>query len=115
AFAPCPRGLEDALHAELDALGYGGLRKDRAGCHFQSDWSGVLKANLYSRLATRILVQVAHAPVQNEDDLLALARDTEWERWFGPEQTLRVDTSAVRSPMQSLQYCNLRTKDGICD
>ena len=114
-FAPCPRGLEDALHAELQALGYQGLRKDRAGCHFEADWTGVLKANLYSRLATRILVRVAHAPVRTEDDILALARDTEWERWFGPEQTLRVDTSAVRSPMQSLQYCNLRAKDGICD
>ncbi|MFM7010272.1 MAG: class I SAM-dependent RNA methyltransferase, partial [Betaproteobacteria bacterium] len=33
----------------------------------------------------------------------------------GAEHTLRVDTSAVKSPMQSLQYCNLRAKDGICD
>lgn len=114
-FAPCPHGLEEALYAELEALGYQGLRQGRAGCHFESDWSGVLKANLYSRLATRVLVQLNQAPVRHEDDILALARDTEWERWFGPEQTLRVDTSAVRSPMQSLQYCNLRAKDGICD
>lgn len=114
-FAPCPQGLEAALHAELQALGYQGLQKGRAGCHFQADWTGVLKANLYSRLATRILVQVAHAPVQREDDILTLARATPWERWFGSEQTLRVDTSAIRSPMQSLQYCNLRAKDGICD
>lgn len=114
-FTPCPLGLEDALHAELDALGYQNLRQGRAGCHFESDWTGILKANLYSRLATRVLVRLAHAPVRGEDDILALARDTEWERWFGAEQTLRVDTSAVRSPMKSLQYCNLRAKDGICD
>ncbi|NLG55718.1 MAG: class I SAM-dependent RNA methyltransferase, partial [Rhodococcus sp.] len=94
AFAPCPMGLEEALHAELEALGYGGLIKARAGCHFEADWMGILKANLYSRLATRVLVRVAHAPVRTEDDILALARDTEWERWFGSEQTLRVDTSA---------------------
>ena len=114
-FAPCPLGLEEALHAELMVLGYQGLRKGRAGCHFESDWAGVLKANLYSRLATRVLVRLAHAPVRHEDDILALAHETEWERWFGPEHTLRVDTSAVRSPMKSLQYCNLRAKDGICD
>lgn len=114
-FAPCPRGLEDALHAELEALGYADVRRDRAGCHFRADWTGVLKANLYSRLATRIMVQVAHAPVRTEDDILALAHDTAWERWFGPDDSLRVDTSAVRSPMRSLQYCNLRVKDGICD
>ncbi len=114
-FAPCPHGLEAALALELQALGYASVRAGRAGCHFQADWPGVLRANLYSRLATRILVQVAHAEVRTEDDILELARQTEWERWFGPEHSLRVDTSAVRSPMHSLQYCNLRAKDGICD
>ncbi|KAB0542824.1 hypothetical protein F7P85_11185 [Kerstersia gyiorum] len=114
-FASCPQGLEAALEAELQALDFVEVRQGRAGCHFESDWRGVMRANLYSRLATRILIQLAQAPVQTEDDILALAVDTEWEQWFGPEHRLRVDTSAIRSPMQSLQYCNLRVKDGICD
>lgn len=114
-FAPCPQGLEEALAAEMQALGFDDAQPARAGCRFHADWTGVLRANLYSRLATRILVQVAHGPVRHEDDILELAQDTPWERWFGAEQTLRVDTSAIRSPMQSLQYCNLRAKDGICD
>jgi putative N6-adenine-specific DNA methylase len=114
-FAPCPMGLEEALAAELTALGYDNVEPTRAGCHFEADWWGVQRANLYSRLATRILVRLGQAPVQREDDILELAQSIAWERWFGPEHTLRVDTSAVRSPMQSLQYCNLRAKDGICD
>lgn len=114
-FAPCPQGLEEALTAEMQALGYDDAEAGRAGCSFTADWAGVQRANLYSRLATRILVQVAHAEISHEDDILDLARDTPWERWFGAEQTLRVDTSAIKSPVQSLQYCNLRAKDGICD
>lgn len=114
-FAPCPMGLEEALAAELTALGFENVQSTRAGCHFEADWWGVQRANLYSRLATRILVRLGQAPVQHEDDILELAQSIAWERWFGPEHTLRVDTSAVRSPMQSLQYCNLRAKDGICD
>lgn len=114
-FAPCPMGLEEVLAAELTALGYENVQPVRAGCHFEADWWGVQRANLYSRLATRILVRLGQAPVQREDDVLELAQSIAWERWFGPEHTLRVDTSAVRSPMQSLQYCNLRAKDGICD
>lgn len=114
-FAPCPLGLEEALGAELSALGYEQVQTTRAGCHFVADWWGVQRANLYSRLATRILVRVGQAPVQHEDDILELAQSIGWERWFGAEHTLRVDTSAIKSPMQSLQYCNLRAKDGICD
>lgn len=114
-FAPCPQGLEQALADELRAIGFADAEPARAGCRFQADWDGVLRANLHSRLATRILVRLAHAPVRTEDDILALAQATAWERWFGPRQSLRVDTSAIRSPMQSLQYCNLRVKDGICD
>ncbi|HUG57396.1 MAG TPA: THUMP domain-containing protein [Candidimonas sp.] len=114
-FTPCPQGLEEALVAEMQALGFEDAVPARAGCRFHTDWTGILRANLYSRLATRVLVEVAHGPAHHEDDILDLAMDTPWERWFGAEQTLRVDTSAIRSPMQSLQYCNLRAKDGICD
>jgi putative N6-adenine-specific DNA methylase len=114
-FASCPQGLEEVLTIELQALGFADAQAGRAGCHFHADWTGMQRANLYSRLATRILLQVAQGPARNEDDILELARSTPWERWFGPEQSLRVDTSAIRSPMQSLQYCNLRAKDGICD
>ncbi len=114
-FTPCPHGLEEALAAELNALGFDDVRPGRAGCHSRANWSGIQRANLYSRLATRVLVQVAHGAVRTEDDILDLAYNSPWERWFGAEHTLRVDTSAIRSPMQSLQYCNLRAKDGICD
>ncbi|OZI30362.1 DNA methyltransferase [Bordetella genomosp. 10] len=114
-FTPCPQGIEEALTAELQALGFDDAEPGRAGARFTTDWHGVQRANLYSRLATRVLVQVAHGPVQHEDDLLELAYATPWERWFGAEHTLRVDTSAIKSPMRSLQYCNLRVKDGICD
>ena len=114
-FAPCPQGLEAALTAEMQALGFDDAAPGRAGCAFSADWAGIQRANLYSRLATRILVQVAQAPMYEDDDVLELARATPWERWFGPEHTLRVDTSAIRSPAKSLQYCNLRAKDGICD
>lgn len=114
-FTPCPHGLEDALELELQALGFDDATADRAGCRLSTNWTGIQRINLYSRLATRVLVQVSQARIHNEDDILALAQDTPWERWFGAEQTLRVDTSAIRSPMKSLQYCNLRAKDGICD
>lgn len=115
AFATCPQGLEEALSKELQHLGFKEISAGRSGVYFQCDWLGMMKANLYSRLATRILLQVAQAEVQHEEDIYALALRTPWEHFFGPEHTLRVDTSAIRSPMQSLHFCNLKAKDGIVD
>ncbi len=114
-FASCPRGLEQVLAKELTDIGLAAVQGAQAGCKFQGNWSDVWRANLYSRLATRILVQIAHANIRGEDDLRALALQTPWEQWLGAEKTLRVDTSAIRSPMKSLQYCNLLVKDSICD
>jgi putative N6-adenine-specific DNA methylase len=114
-FASCPRGLEQALSDELSKIGLTGVQPAQAGCRFHGNWFDMWRANLHSRLATRILVQLAHGRVAREDDLRALALSVNWERWLGPEKTLRVDTSAIRSPMQSLQFCNLLVKDSICD
>src|SRR3546814_8527774 len=68
-FAPCPQGLEEALTAEMRALGYEYAEPARAGCRFHADWTGVQRANLYSRLATRILVQLSHGPAATENDI----------------------------------------------
>lgn len=115
AFATCPQGLEDVLSQELKHLGFAEVESSRSGVYFKTDMLGVMKANLYSRLATRILFQVAQAEIHSEDDIYQLALATAWEHYFGPEHTLRVDTSAIRSPMQSLHFCNLKAKDGIVD
>ncbi|MDK7178741.1 THUMP domain-containing protein, partial [Micrococcus luteus] len=63
AFATCPQGLEEALSKELQHLGFKEISAGRSGVYFQCDWLGMMKANLYSRLATRILLQVAQAEV----------------------------------------------------
>lgn len=115
AFATCPQGLEKALSEELKHLGFSEVDVGRSGVYFKTDWLGMMKANLYSRLATRILLQVAQGEVHSEEDIYQLSHNTAWEHFFGPEHTLRVDTSAIRSPMQSLHFCNLKAKDGIVD
>ncbi len=114
-FLPCPAGLEPALLAELQALNVHGLKAGRGGVHAEGDWTEVMRLNLESRIATRVLVQVAQARIRDEQDILPLARSVDWESWFGPGHRLRVDTTAIRSGVPSLHYANLRVKDGICD
>ena len=58
-FAPCPRGLEAALADELTALGASACRITGGGVAFAGDAVLAMAANLHSRIASRILMQVA--------------------------------------------------------
>lgn len=114
-FATCPRGLEPLLAEDLAAAGAHDIRNVPGGVHFAGDWACCYAANLHSRIATRILWRVAEGPYAREDDIYRLAYDTPWSRWFGAAQTLRVDVTAIKSPLNSLEFITLRIKDAVCD
>jgi putative N6-adenine-specific DNA methylase len=114
-FAPCPRGLEEMLAAELGAIGAGVHGWLPGGVRFEGDLRTGMQANLHSRIASRVLQEVATQAYRDEDDLYRIAHDTEWERWHGAEATLRVDIASTGSQLQSLQFAMMRIKDGIVD
>lgn len=114
-FAPCPRGLEAPLAAELTALGAAYVAAADGGVAFSGPREIALHANLESRLASRILWQVAHGRCRSDDELYRLARDVDWPAHFDARRTLRVDVAATRSPLASLEFATLRVKDAVCD
>ena len=114
-FAPCPRGLEEVLATELAGLGVAAPQVTGGGVAFAGSFELVYRVNLCSRIASRVLWRVAGGPYSSEQDLHALARATEWERFFDATQTLRVDLVATRSPLKSLKFATLTVKDGVCD
>jgi putative N6-adenine-specific DNA methylase len=114
-FAPCPRGLEPFLMEELTALGARTPRQINGGVAFQGDWAVAFRANLESRLATRILWQVGFGRYRREEDIYKLAYSVTWAKWFSADQTMRVYVTARRSPLKSLEFITLRIKDAVCD
>ena len=117
-FLPCAGGVEELLADEVHGLtGLAGqdLLTLRGGVRVRGDWAVALRLNLWSRLAQRVLIELAHGPYRHEDDLYALAADVAWESWFSPRQTFRVDITAQASPLRSLNFATLRVKDGVAD
>ena len=114
-FASCPRGLEALIVEDLTAAGVKDLKSIPGGVHFAAEWPACYAANLHSRIATRILWRVAHGRYAKEDDIYKLALDCAWPTWFAAAQTIRVDVTAVKSPLKSLEFITLRIKDAICD
>jgi 23S rRNA (guanine2445-N2)-methyltransferase len=115
-FLPCAAGVEPLLEAEVRTIVPGAqVRAARGGVALAGDPHEVMALNLESRLAQRVLVEVAEGPYRDEDDLYALARAVAWSDWITPRQTLRVDSTAQKSPLRSLNFAALRVKDAVCD
>ena len=114
-FAPCPRGLETVLAQELRELNAAEIRIANGGVHFSGDIRLCYTVNLESRIASRVLWQVAHERYQNEKDVYQVASAVAWETWFDPALTIRVKVDALRCPLNSLDFVTLRIKDAVCD
>src|SRR3954451_11002384 len=117
-FLPCAAGVEDLLADEVHALtGLAGeaLLVAPGGVEVHASWRDALRLNLHSRLAQRVLVQLAHAPYRAEDDLYQAASAVAWEAWFTARQSFKIQTTAEHSPLKTLNFAALRIKDAIAD
>jgi putative N6-adenine-specific DNA methylase len=114
-FLPCPGGVEALLADEVLRITGRKAETTRGGVWVDGDERTAMQLNLESRLATRVLWPLTDGPYRDEHDLYALARSVAWEHWITPEQTLRVDVTAMRSPLTSLNFAALRIKDAVCD
>jgi 23S rRNA (guanine2445-N2)-methyltransferase len=114
-FATAPRGLEPLLQKEISSLGGTNAIVVPGGVAFAGTWETCYRANLWSRVASRVLWKVHEFRYRNEDDVYAATKALEWPRYFAVERTLRVNVAAQKSPLKSLEFATLRIKDAVCD
>ncbi|WP_035059592.1 THUMP domain-containing class I SAM-dependent RNA methyltransferase [Andreprevotia chitinilytica] len=114
-FASCPRGLETALADELTQIGGKYVKATDGGVAFAGSWPVMMKANLQSRLASRILWRLDEKAYRNEEDLYRLAFEVDWPALFTLQNTFKVNVTAVKSPVRSPEFAGLKVKDAICD
>jgi putative N6-adenine-specific DNA methylase len=114
-FATCPRGLEQVVLGEIEALGGREAAIVAGGVAFSGDWRTCYAVNYWSRAASRVLWRVSQFDYRNENDLYQAARSPAWSTLFAVERTLRVNVTAQKSPLKSLEFATLKIKDAVCD
>ena len=117
-FLPCAAGVEGFLSDEVKKitnLPESAVHALRAGVLVQGNWHSAMQLNLHSRLAQRVLVQLAYSPYACEDDIYDAASAVPWEQWFTTQHTFRIDITAQRSPLKSLNFAALKVKDAVAD
>ena len=114
-FATCPRGLETVLAQELADCGALNVQPVDGGASFTGDIEICYRANLQSRVATRILWRVGQGNYASEDDIYQAVLKLDWKEWFSVDRNFMVKVTGVKCPLKSLEFVTLRIKDAVCD
>lgn len=115
-FATAPRGLEGLLADELRNIGAVDAREQRGGVVFSGSLELAYRACLWSRVANRVLLPLAEFDADDADALYAGVRSNIcWPDHLGPEATLAVDFTGMRSAVSHSRFAMQRVKDAVVD
>ena len=113
--ATVPRGLGDLLVGELKALGIADARERGANVLFGGGLESAYRACLHSRVASRVLLEIAHFSAPTAEDYYQAARAIDWGTHFAPGATLACEFTGRHPAITHSQFGALRLKDAICD
>lgn len=114
-FATCAKGLEPLLFDELEILGASDVKQTLAGCYFHGDQQVGYRICLWSRFASRVLLQLDKQPVANRAELLEASTNIDWPSIFSDRATLAVDFRGSTPALNHTQFSAMVVKDGIVD
>ena len=113
--ATAPRGLADLVARELRALGVTELAERTAGVRFAGDLRHGYSACLWSRVASRILLQVADFQAPDTAAFYAGACGVDWSAHLQARDTLACEFTGAHPSITHSQFGALKLKDAICD
>ena len=113
--ATAPRGLADLVARELRQLGITELRERAGGVMFRGTLEQGYGACLHSRVASRLLLQVAEFTAATTEGFHAEVRAIDWRAHIDPARTLACEFNGQHPSITHSHFGALKLKDGICD
>lgn len=113
--ATVPRGFADLLATEIAALGGTNVRDSAGGVSFDGSLEVGYRACLESRMASRVLLEVARAPVLDTAAFYDLGRAVDWTEHLDPNGTLSCEFTGKHDAINNTHFGALKLKDAICD
>src|SRR5437016_655735 len=99
----------------MNALGATNLLKLTRAVTFDGNDEIMYKANLWSRVALRILKPIKQFPAGSEQQLYDEVKKIDWSEYLTVDETLAVDGVVSNSALTHSLYIALKTKDAIVD
>ncbi|MGE4401903.1 MAG: bifunctional 23S rRNA (guanine(2069)-N(7))-methyltransferase RlmK/23S rRNA (guanine(2445)-N(2))-methyltransferase RlmL [Desulfobulbus sp.] len=113
--ATCASGLEELVSEEIASLGGAGIESHPGAVSWTGNLETGYRACLWSRFASRILLELGRFDAPDTDALYTHAGAILWDDHFTVKSTFAVHTTLVNAAINHSQYASLRIKDAIVD
>ncbi len=113
--ATCPKGMEQLLADELEAIGAAEIKQTVAAVHFQGSLQVAYKACLWSRLANRILMPLLSFKLDSTDDLYTNSVEIPWEEHLTEDNSIAIDFIGTSKHIDNSMYGAQLLKDAVVD
>ncbi len=115
-FASCPKNVSDLLAGEIRELGGTEISETAAGVYFKADEAAGYRFIMWSRLASRLFLQIASFKVSSPEDIYHGVRGTAWDEEFGRESSFTINSDLIRSnTITNKNFAAQKMKDAIAD
>ncbi|MDR2956691.1 MAG: bifunctional 23S rRNA (guanine(2069)-N(7))-methyltransferase RlmK/23S rRNA (guanine(2445)-N(2))-methyltransferase RlmL [Coriobacteriales bacterium] len=114
-FVTCGRGLESCVADELRALGVNKVRPLASGVAFFGRIEQALRACLWLRTASRVLLIVDRVPAADSDTLYENIKAIPWEKHIAADASFAIDARGSNEKLRNSQFVGQRVKDAVAD
>ncbi len=113
--APAALGLSRLVAGEVKALGAKDIRVTRSSVSFLGTQEIGYRACLWSRCASRILLELARFPAKDATSLYLGAAQVPWHEHMDPSQTFAIRATGANRELHHTGFVAQRVKDAVVD
>jgi putative N6-adenine-specific DNA methylase len=114
-FAACAPGFEPLLAGELRGLGAGALKPEAGGVAFRGSLPELLRANLWLRTASRVLLRLGEFHARDFEQLRRRAGRLPFGMFIAPGRAVRISVSCSKSRVRHTGAVAQRVRQAISD
>lgn len=113
--APCLLGLEGLVADELKAMDAQSVEPQNGRVFFTGGLSMLARANIGSRYAERILIEVGSFTARSFEELFEGVKALPWEQWIGKRDAFPVKGRSLQSKLASIPDCQSIIKKAVVE
>ena len=114
-FCTAPRNAGDLLVREIAENGGSDIHEQPNGVRFIGPLEVGYRICLFSRIAGRVLLEIAGFTAASEDELYEASRDIQWNEHLGADSTFAINSTVTGAAAIGRKGAVLRVKDAVAD